>query len=60
MIRDRGYGSLLPRPLLRGTVLHFDVFVRQGEVVQRSLGVSLDRLTTLSPANGADLSMLVL
>ena len=44
----------------RSPVLHIDVFVRRGEVVQRSLGVGLDRLVTFSPAGGADLSVLVL
>lgn len=57
----RGSGQLvLACSLLMSAVLHLDVFTRRGEVVQRSLGVSLDRLATFSPADGADLSMLVL
>lgn len=57
----RGYGQLvLARSLLGSAVLLLDVFIRRGKVIQRPLGVSLDRLAAFSPADGADLSMLVL
>lgn len=51
---------LLAWSLLGSTVLHLDVLVRRGKVIQGSLGVSLDCLTTFSPTDGTDLSMLVL
>lgn len=56
-----GYVRLvLACSLLGSTVLHLDVVVGRSEVVQRSLWVSLDRLTTFGPAGGADLPMLFL
>lgn len=51
---------VLARSLLGSAVLHVDVSIHRGEIIERSLGVSLDRLTTFSPASGADFSMLVL
>lgn len=51
---------LLACSLLGNAILHLYVLVYCDEVVQGSLGVSLDRLATFSPADGADFSMLVL
>lgn len=64
MIRGSVSGSgvhlVLACSFLGSSILHLDVFVGRGEVVQRSLWVGLDSLTTFGPACGADLSMLFL
>lgn len=44
---------------LRSAILHLNIPISGGEILQRSLGVSLDRLAALDPPNGADLTMLV-
>ena len=56
-----GMVSLVLACSLLGTaVLYFDISIHRGEIIQRALGVSFDRLAAFSPTDRADLSMLVL
>ena len=41
-------------------VIAVDIPVSRGKILQRSLGVSLDRLAALGPSNGADFAVLFL